>query len=344
MKIAIALSGGIDSAVAAYLLKEGGHQVWGITMLHHVGMEASLPQVRKVAEALGISLEVIDLKKVFYREVILPFAQEYTLGRTPNPCPLCNRRIKMGILMERTLAMGAQKMATGHYARIVEEKGNCHLMKGKDKRKDQSYFLALLYQGQLSRLTLPLGNWSRPKVENLAQKLGLSEEGLHSSQEICFLKGHYTHLLKDLGLDPGPGPIRDIHGNILGNHKGYIYYTIGQRRGLGVAQGVPLYVVKIIPQENTVVVGPKEALFSKKITILSPHWIHKPLGKSPWLLNIKIRYRHREAPALVEERGDKIRATFDTPQRAPTPGQLAVLYRGDEVLGGGWIEEVCGSF
>ena len=313
-------------------------------MLHHAGMEASLPQVRKVAKVLGISLKVIDMQEVFYREVILPFAQEYAMGRTPNPCPLCNRRIKLGALMERALAMGAQKMATGHYALIKEDKGKYHLMKGKDKKKDQSYFLALLHQRQLSRLTFPLGNYTRSEVEHLAKKLGLSEVGSHSSQEICFLKGHYTQLLKGLGLDPGPGPIRDIHGNILGNHRGYTHYTIGQRRGLGIAQGVPMYVVKIIPQENTIVVGPKEALFSKSITILSPHWIHKPLGKSPWSLNVKIRYRHREAPALVEEMGDRIRATFDTPQRAPTPGQLAAFYRNDEVLGGGWIEEVCGSF
>ena len=313
-------------------------------MLHHAGMKAALPQVRKVAKVLGISLKVIDMQEVFYREVILPFAQEYAMGRTPNPCPLCNRRIKLGALMERALAMGAQKMATGHYALIKEDKGKYHLMKGKDNKKDQSYFLALLHQRQLSRLTFPLGNYTRSEVEHLAKKLGFSEVRFHSSQEICFLKGHYTQLLKGLGLDPGPGPIRDIHGNILGNHRGYTHYTIGQRRGLGIAQGVPMYVVKIIPQENTIVVGPKEALFSKSITVLSPHWINKPPGKGPWGLNVKIRYRHREAPALVEEMGDKIRVTFETPQRAPTPGQLAVFYRNDEALGGGWIEEVCGSF
>ncbi len=339
MEIAVALSGGIDSAVTAYLLKEEGHKVWGITMLHHACMEASMPHVRKVAEALGITLEVIELKKVFYREVILPFVQGYAQGKTPNPCPLCNQRVKIGILMERALAKGAQKMATGHYARIVGKGKNYSLMKGRDRAKDQSYFLALLSQRQLNHLSLPLGDWHRSKVENLALKIGFLEKGLHSSQEICFLKGHYTHLLRELGLNPGPGPIKDTQGNLLGNHKGYIYYTIGQRRGLGVAQRGPLYVVKITPQENTIVVGPKEAIFSSKITMLSPHWIHKPSGKGPWRLNIKIRYRHREASALVEERENKIKATFDIPQRAATPGQLAVFYRDDEVLGGGWIEK-----
>ncbi|HDD52562.1 MAG TPA: tRNA 2-thiouridine(34) synthase MnmA [Thermosulfidibacter takaii] len=338
MEIAVALSGGIDSAMAAHLLKEEGHNVWAITMVHHRRTEETLDRVKRVAEILTIPLEVVEVREVFQREVLSPFAEAYARGLTPNPCPLCNRRVKLGILMKRAMAKGADKMATGHYARVVEKDNGPHLMKGKDPRKDQSYFLALLTREQLEHLVLPLGEWTRQEVEVMAKKLSLWEKGLKSSQEICFLQGHYTQLLKEIGIDPGPGPIKDLNGKTLGTHKGYTHYTIGQRRGLGIAAGRPLYIVKIIPQENTVIVGPPEALMAEKVQLSYVHWIHTPPGSPPWKLKVKIRYRHREAPALVKDHGRTI--SFHTPQRAPTPGQLAVFYKEDEVLGGGQIQEV----
>ena len=340
MTVAVALSGGVDSAVAAYLLKKEGHRVWGITMIHHADMEGSLPKVKAVAESLDIPLEVVDLQDAFRERVIDPFIRQYAEGRTPSPCPICNRVIKMGLLMDEALSMRVRKMATGHYARVWEDGEGFHLLRGKDKRKDQSYFLSLLSQEQLSRFLLPLGGLKRVDVEKTAYTLGFSGSGLHGSQEICFLTGHYTGLLREQGLDPGPGNVRDVQGKIIGEHRGYIHYTVGQRRGLGVAKGVPLYVVQIIPEENTIVVGPEDHLFSREITVFSPHWIHEPCGDSPWRLDVKIRYRHTGAPALVRSLGDKLDVLFETPQRAPTPGQLAVFYRDDEVLGGGWIEDV----
>ncbi len=338
MRIAAALSGGIDSAFSAHLLKEKGYEVWGITMVHHQGAEEALDRVKRVAKILDIPLEVVEMREAFQREVLSLFVEAYARGLTPNPCPICNRKVKLGILMERALALGADGMATGHYARVIKEEDGPHLVKGRDSKKDQSYFLALLTKEQLERLILPLGEWTRQEVEAMAKKLGLWEKGLKSSQEICFLRGHYTQLLKEMGIDPGPGPIKDLDGRTLGTHKGYTHYTIGQRRGLGIAIGHPLYVVKIIPQENTVVVGPSEALMASRIRISSVHWIHPPPGPCPWKLKVRIRYRHREAPATVEDHGRTV--TFHAPQRAPTPGQLAVYYKEDEALGCGQIQEV----
>jgi len=334
MEIAVALSGGIDSAVAAYLLKERGHRVWGITMIHHREALETLPRVEKVARILSIPLEVINLVEVFQERVVVPFAQSYARGLTPNPCPLCNRKVKMGTLMEKALALGAQRVATGHYARVEE---GPRLLKGLDMNKDQSYFLALLSQGQLERLVLPLGHWTRKRVEEKARELGLGLEDLKSSQEICFLKGHYTQFLKEQGIDPGPGPLVDLEGRVLGTHKGFTHYTLGQRRGLGAATGKPLYVVKILPEENKVVVGPAEALMKTRLKLAWIHWINYPPGPPPWGLKVRIRYRHREVPAVVK--GGGLDITFLEPQRAPTPGQIAVFYRDQEVLGGGEILE-----
>ena len=330
----MALSGGIDSALAAHLLKEAGNQVWGITMVHCPEAKETLKRVEEVARLLDIPLEIVDLKKTFREKVVAPFVKSYAQGLTPNPCPLCNREVKLGILMNKALARGADRVATGHYARV--EKGP-RLLKGLDQNKDQSYFLALLSRNQMERLVLPLGPRTRKEVERKARELGLWQEGITSSQEICFLKGHYTQLLKEWGIDPGPGPLVNLEGKVLGQHKGYIHYTVGQRRGLGVATGEPLYVVGIIPGENKVVVGPAQALMKRKIRLAWVHWIHHPPGDPPWKLKVRIRYRHREAPALVEK--DGLHITFKEPQRAPTPGQLAVFYLGEEVLGGGEILE-----
>ena len=338
MEIAVALSGGIDSAFTAHLLKEEGHRVWGITMVHHEGAWDTLERVKRVARTLGIPLEVADMREPFRQEVLTPFVRAYSQGLTPNPCPLCNRRVKLGILMNKALSLGAERMATGHYARVAAGEEGPRLLKGVDTRKDQSYFLALLSREQLARLILPLGQKTRKEVEEKARELGLWEEGLKSSQEICFLQGHYTRLLERLGIDPGPGPLVDMEDRVLGTHKGYTHYTIGQRRGLGVATGEPLYVVRVIPQENKVVVGPARALMAKRIRLAWVHWIHLPPGDPPWELKVRIRYRHQEAPALVTAPGKEI--TFLAPQRAPTPGQLAVFYRDQEVMGGGEIIEV----
>ncbi len=338
MRIAVALSGGIDSAIAAYLLKEEGHQVWGITMVHCPTMEASMHRVKEIAGRLHIPLITINMKEAFYREVIIPFAEGYARGETPNPCPLCNQRMKLGLLMEKALREGAEKMATGHYAKVMEKENSYHLMKGTEE--DQSYLLALLNEDQLCHLILPLGDLTRKKVKELAHHLGILKKGDRGSQEICFVDGHYTQLLKTLGISPGPGPIKDEKGETKGMHKGYIHYTVGQRRGLGISSRRPLYVTRILPEENTIIVGPREALLSKRLTVNAPHWIHRPRGKGPWRVAVKIRYRHKESPAWIKEEGGCLTVLFDTPQKAPTPGQLAVFYMDNEVIGGGWIRKV----
>lgn len=342
MKVAIAMSGGVDSSVAAALLKEEGHEVIGVTMRltpqgNHAGTDA-----RKVADRLSIPHHVIDFRDTFAERVIANFCREYSLGRTPNPCVLCNKYIKFGILWERARELGAEFIATGHYARVERDvnTGNYLLKKGADTRKDQSYFLCQLNQEQLSRVMFPVGHLTKDKVRQIARELELPVADRPESQEICFIPDdNYMEFLKErLTQASRPGPILDQEGNTLGEHQGILSYTIGQRRGLGIAAAEPLYVTAIEPDRNAIIVGSKEQTYGTELVANDLNWIAGLPPPYPLKVKARVRYRHPEAEATVSPLdNDIVYVKFARPQMAITPGQAVVFYDGDTVTGGGTI-------
>jgi tRNA-specific 2-thiouridylase len=349
MKIAVAMSGGVDSSVAAALLKEEGHEVIGVTMqLRPLSDEKNngnsldaIEDARKVARKLGIPHHIIDLRDIFTCTIIADFCREYSLGNTPNPCVLCNKYIKFGLLWEKARELGAALMATGHYARIeTDNSGKYLLKKGGDQRKDQSYFLCQLTQEQLSRTLFPLGNLTKVKVRQIASELKLPVAERPESQEICFIPdNNHIGFLKDHALTPAePGPILDRKGNVLGQHEGIAFYTIGQRKGLGIAAAKPLYVTAIKPGKNAVVVGTKEQTYTSELVADNLNWIAGSMPEQPIIVKARVRYRHMEAEAIVSPL-DKasVYVKFAEPQMAITPGQAVVFYDGDTVIGGGTI-------
>lgn len=350
MKVAVAMSGGVDSSVAAALLKEQDYEVIGVTMqvrLPDNGPDAAV-NAKAVADMLGIPHYVADFREIFTRKVITHFCGEYSLGRTPNPCVRCNQFIKFGALLTEAKELGADFMATGHYARVEKEDagGRRLLKKGSDCRKDQSYFLHALNQEQLRHSLFPLGELTKAKVRRMAEELDLPVANRPESQEICFIPDNdYPAFLKDyVGDEVKPGPVLDGRGNTLGEHRGIIFYTIGQRRGLGISAGEPLYVVAINREENAIIVGSKEEAYAVEFTASELNWIALDEPKRPMRVNAKIRYRHQEAEALVTPSGEnRVRVEFKEPQMAIAPGQAVVFYDGDTVIGGGSIEQVKGK-
>ncbi|MHB8105093.1 MAG: tRNA 2-thiouridine(34) synthase MnmA [Dehalococcoidales bacterium] len=343
MKIAAAMSGGVDSSVAAALLKQAGHEVIGVTMrlTNSRNSEAAVEDARKVAAKLGIPHHAIDLRDVFNRVIIDEFCREYLLGNTPNPCILCNRYIKFGILREKVKELGADFLATGHYARIEKNKnGKLLLKKGKDKRKDQSYFLCQLTAEQLEHTLFPVGNLTKVKVRQIAEEMALPTAARPESQEICFIPNDdYAGFLKDRAPEQiKPGPIFDREGNLLGQHQGIIFYTIGQRKGLGIAAGNLLYVTDIDPASNAVIVGGKEQTYSSELVADNLNWLAIAAPEKPFKAKARVRYRHMEAAVIVSPL-DKthVHVKFIEPQMAITPGQSVVFYDGDTVIGGGRI-------
>lgn len=350
MKIAVAMSGGVDSSVAAALLKAEGHSVTGVTMrLGRVqdksdGQPDSVKSAREAADRLGIPHHTVDLTDIFQTEIIDDFCREYGRGRTPNPCVRCNSYIKFGALMDKVRELGADGMATGHYARIVkDEKSKRYLLKkGVDAAKDQSYFLSRLTQAQLSQAMFPLGDMTKEKVRQLAGEMGLPAAGRPESQEICFIPGddYATFLQKHLPYTGEPGPIINEHGETLGEHKGIYAYTIGQRHGLGIAAAEPLYVTAIESGENTIVVGPRESIYSGDLIANDMNWISGTAPDLPVKLKARIRNRHPEAEATVEMIDDNtVHVHFSEPQTAVTPGQAVVFYDGGTVIGSGTINK-----
>lgn len=351
VRVVVAMSGGVDSSVAAALLSEQGFEVIGLTMCFNLveknGRKPSccgltgIEDARRVCQNLGIRHYLINLDKDFSRQVIQNFYQEYLSGRTPNPCVRCNQFIKFGILLKKAINLGAQFLATGHYARIVKSPQGYLLKKAKDLKKDQSYFLYLLTQAQLKHVIFPLGNFTKPKVRQLACDFGLKVADKQDSQEICFLSdGKYGDFIK--AREQGylkPGNFVDKNGNILGLHQGVALYTIGQRHGLGIAAGYPLYVTQINARDNRVSVGRRQEVYKSEFVIKDGHSLGKPLKKKIEI-KVRIRYNHQEALATVYPGKDKQRVIFKQPQFAVTPGQSAVFYQGDIVLGGGIIEKV----
>ncbi len=351
MKIAVAMSGGVDSSVTAALLKKEGHIVFGITMLvvpeDEEGSALAAETASQVAEVLGIKHHVLDLRTIFADRIISKFCEQYNLGRTPNPCVQCNKYIKFGVLYEKAKELGAEMLATGHYARIEKRAadGRLLLLKGIDQRRDQSYFLYSLTQEQLGHTFFPLGNLTKISVKEIAADMKLPVAS-SESREICFIPdNNYSRFLqKNSSSSTKPGVIKDLRGNALGEHRGIINYTIGQRKRLGISAKQPLYVVAIDSETNTVVVGEKREIYSQECIITEVNWTATSGISGAMQVRVKIRYLHSEAEAVLtlEGRG-RVRVKFNEPQMAITPGQSAVFYDGDVVLGGGIIEEVvCG--
>ena len=346
--VVVALSGGVDSALAAALLKEWG---WGVSGLHFflpaapAKRSAKLASSEKIAEHLGISLSVLDVEEAFDRLVIDPFMDAYLEGRTPNPCVQCNQVIKFDRLLGYAQTHGIQYMATGHYAKIKRPDGKAaELWRGEDKSKEQSYFLHRLDQSHLTRTLLPLGEATKEDTRDLALKLDLPVASEPESQEICFLPDEDYRLLletrRGLGIVRG-GDIINREGHKLGEHLGIYRYTIGQRHGLGLASPRPYYVMEIRPEENQIVVGRKEELFSSHVEAEAFHWVEGPPSRNEMKVTAQVRYRHEAAPGRLEViHSEEVRFTFDEPQWAITPGQALVCYEGDRVLGGGWIRKL----
>lgn len=346
------MSGGVDSSVAAWRLCEDGHEVIGVTMklwpqecISRAEDQCCGPQAildaRAVARQLGIAHYVVDEQATFRRQVIDPFVSEYRIGRTPNPCVLCNEKLKFGSLLATSRLLGADYIATGHYA-IVEHGDRHRILKGRDLRKDQSYFLFSLGQEQLAQTLFPLGAMTKEEVRVVAAKLGLKVAAKQESQEICFVPDdNYRSFLRGQDIVSHPGDITDRAGRVLGRHDGIEFYTVGQRRGLGIATGRPMYVVAIDPAHNRVIVGDESELGCTECLVNQCNWVSIASLSGPRPVTVKIRSQHSGALAQIEplERTSdgQVRVRFARPERAVTPGQAAVFYDGNVLLGGGWI-------
>jgi len=366
MKIAVAMSGGVDSSAAAAILKEQGHELVGFTMQlwnQRRGISVdengeplpsrccSLDDVydaRRVAEELGFPFYVLNLEREFERDVVQPFVTSYLQGETPIPCVACNSRLKFASLDRLASSLGCEKVATGHYARVEfkPETKRFQLLRGRDPQKDQSYFLWELTQEQLSRSMFPLGEMSKPEARDAARRNELAVAEKSESQEICFVPdGDYAGFI-DRYLEveaqqdrlPGAGEILNTAGEVIGAHTGIHHYTVGQRRGIGIAAAQPLYVSGIDSARNRIIVGEQDELLSDEFTAAGVNWIACENPSDPVRAEVRVRYRHTAAPATITPKPEnRALAKFDEPQRAISPGQATVFYRGDEVVGGGWI-------
>ncbi len=352
MKILVAMSGGVDSSVAAKLLRGMGHECIGCTMklfdncdagLSHGRTCCSLDDVedaRSVAFALGMRYYVFNFKDAFREKVIKKFASAYLAGQTPNPCIDCNRYMKFDKLFERAQMLGCDKIATGHYARVEFDGKRYALKKAKDEAKDQSYVLYMLTQEQLAHCLFPLGELSKSKTRAIAEAGGLRNAQKPDSQDICFVPdGDYAAAIERLtGITATPGNFIDTDGSVIGTHRGITHYTIGQHRGLGLSLPERRYVCRIDAENNTVTLGGSGDLYSREVRVSGFNWINGKAPEAPIRCTAKLRYRQPEQPATVTPVGeDEALICFDAPQRAPAPGQAAVLYDGDTVLGGGQI-------
>ena len=345
--VVVAMSGGLDSSMAAALLKSAGWQVHGLHFLLPAPAlitDARIKEAKRIARYLEISLRIIDLRKDFERLIIDPFVDAYLQAMTPNPCVRCNALVKFEYLLRYAEKNGIRFIATGHYARVGtgEEGAGVHLLRGRDGRKEQSYFLHRLEQVCLLRSVFPLGEMSKEEAKEQARKMGLPVHFSPESQEICFIPENDYRLFVETRMGSGVnrrGNIVSTDGQKLGEHEGAYRYTIGQRQGLGIASSRPYYVKEIRPEANEVVIARREALFSRRVEANRFHWIGEMPPENVMEAQAQIRYRHRAALGRLEVISpDEVRFTFDEPQWAVTPGQALVCYEGERVLGGGWIK------
>ena len=335
------MSGGVDSSAAALLLQREGLRVVGVYLRLGPGPSGE-EDARRVAQALGIEFHALDFSDLFRRAVMDPFCREYEAGRTPNPCLLCNRALKFGAMMDEADRLGCEWTATGHYVRTEWEGGFCYLRRAPGG-KDQSYALYALEQDRLRRVRFPLGGLEKAEVRRLAEEAGLPVAYKPDSQDICFVPdGDYGAFLRAYtGREPQPGDIVGPDGRVLGRHRGLPYYTVGQRKGLGLAAGEPLYVVRLDPERNRVAVGPEGSQYRSALTVRQTVWSDGRAPQRPRRVLAQLRYRAAPAPAWVSagEAPGEWRVQFDAPQRAVTPGQAAVFYEGERLVGGGVIAE-----
>ncbi len=356
--VAVAISGGLDSLMAAYLLKKQGFSVVGIHFLTgyestsaferedklhsrrvKVLYKSAEKKIETVSQKLGITVHIVDLRHEFKNQVVNYFIQTYRSGKTPNPCLVCNPAIKFGTLLSHAQEIGATKLATGHYARLIcDNKGICHLLEGLDSNKDQSYFLSFLDQDQLQKVLFPLGALSKNDVRALADRKGLIPFSNGESQDVCFIKTNSCREFLGETISPKPGPILDLSGNFIGYHQGLHLFTIGQRRGINCPASEPYYVIKLDIERNALIVGFKKDLCRTACRVENVNWIQQPPDKG-LTVRTRLRYRHRAVPSTIYPDDDKqhLTLTFDTPQSAVAPGQGAVFYLGREVIGAGWI-------
>ncbi len=349
--VVVAMSGGVDSSAAAAILKREGYEVIGVMMRLWTEGDGGSPaphrrccsleeveDARRVCQVLDIPFYVLNFEPQFRTYVVDYFCQEYLRGRTPNPCLACNRWIKFDFLLNRALTLGADYLATGHYARIERRNGSYILLKGIDSAKDQSYVLYNLGQRELENLLFPMGSYSKSEARRIAQEMGLPVWDKAESQEICFVtNGDYHHFLSERSLTQ-PGDIVDIKGKVLGRHSGIGFYTVGQRRGLGLVPREPLYVLSIDSGNNRVVVGTNEQLLRSELIASEVSYVSGEPPQEPMDVSAKIRYKSPEAKATLYPQGRQARLVFEEAQRAITPGQAVVFYSNDVVLGGGIIE------
>ncbi len=360
-RVVVAMSGGVDSSVTAGLLARQGYEVIGVTLqlydhgaaLHRTGSCCAgqgIRDARRVAAALGISHRVLDYTERFRNEVIEPFAESYARGETPVPCIACNKRVKFGDLMDVARDLGADALATGHYVRTEPAKSRMAMYRSVDTGRDQSYFLFAITTEQLQFLRFPLGGMSKPEVRDIARDMGLEVADKHDSQDICFVpQGHYAEVIRRLHPEAiRPGHIVHVDGRVLGRHEGIVNYTVGQRRGLGVAASEPLYVVGLDPNGARVIVGPRSALSTHGVRLREVNWLgEKPLGEAAsgkgYAVKAKVRSTRPPKPAVVEMRSGEIFVTLTAGESGVAPGQACVFYADDsdgaEVLGGGFIVE-----
>ena len=337
-KVVVGMSGGVDSSLTALLLKNAGDDVCGVFLVTRGDPAEKSAAAAANAASIGIDFQALDVRELFEEKVINPFRESYLSGLTPNPCVECNRFVKFPSLLRAADLLGAKFAATGHYAKIIKTPDGPRIARGADLKKDQSYFLYRLRADELERIIFPLGDMTKDEVRRLAKEYGLPSSSASDSQDVCFLPdgGSGDFVSEAAGDLPRTGEFTDASGRLLGRHRGYWYYTPGQRRGLGVSSDARLYVQKIIPGEQRVILGPESDLYRTKVEVRNVSY-PGATPSAPFRANVVLRYSKKASPATVIPDGDSATVEFDLPQRAPAPGQSAVFYDGDAVVGGGII-------